>query len=45
MNKRNNKVLINAVPTGKDLPKIGVREPKVANIDGTLVYLTPTVSK
>ena len=45
MNKRNNKILINAVPIGKDLLKIGIREPKVANVDDTLVYLTPTVSK
>ena len=45
MNKRNNKILINAVPIGKDLLKIGVREPKVANTDGTLVYLIPTLSK
>ena len=45
MNKRNNKNLINAVPIGKDLLKIGVREPKVANIDDTLVYLTPTLNK
>ena len=45
MNKRNNKILINAVPIGKDLLKIGVREPKVANVDDTLVYLTPTLSK
>ena len=29
MNKRNNKILINAVPIGKALLKIGVREPKV----------------
>ena len=40
MNKRNNKILINVVSIGKDLLKIGVREPKVANIDDTLVYLT-----
>ena len=40
MNKRNNKILINAVPIGKDLLKKGVREPKIANIDDTLVYLT-----
>ena len=45
MNKRNNKILINAVPIGKDFLKIGVTEPKVANIDDTLVYLTPTLSK
>ena len=36
MNKRNNKILINAVPIGKDLPEIGVREPKVANIYDSL---------
>ena len=45
MNNRNNKIIINAVPIGKDLLKIGVREPKIANIDDTLVYLTPTLSK
>ena len=45
MNKRNNKILINAVPIGKDFLKIGVTEPKVANINDTLVYLTPTLSK
>ena len=45
MNKRNNKILINAIPIGKHLLKIGVIEPKVANIDDTLVYLTPTLSK
>ena len=45
MNKRNNKILINAVPIGKDLLKINVREPKVANVDDTLVYLTLTLSK
>ena len=45
MNKRNNKILINAVPIGKDLLKIDVREPKVVNIDDTLVYLTPTLCK
>ena len=45
MNQRNNKILINAVPIGKDLLKIGTREPKVANIDDTLVHLTPTLSK
>ena len=37
MNKRINKILINAVPIGKDLLKIDVREPKVANIGDTLV--------
>ena len=26
MNKRNNKILINSVPIGKDVLKIGVRE-------------------
>ena len=45
MNKRNNKILINTLPIDKDLLKICVREPKVPNIDGTLVYLTPTLSK
>ena len=45
MNKRNKKIQINAVLIGKDLLKIGVREPKVSNIDDTLVYLTPTLSK
>ena len=45
MNKRNNKILINVAPIGKDLFKISVREPKVANIEDTLVYLTPTLSK
>ena len=45
MNKRNMKILINAVPIGKDLLKIGVREPNVSNTDDTLVYLTPTLSK
>ena len=45
MNKINNKILINAVPIGKELLKTGVREPKVANVDNTLVYLTPTLSK
>ena len=45
MNKRNNKILINAVPIGKELLRIGVRESKVANIDDTLVCLTPTLRK
>ena len=45
MNKRNNKLLINAVPIGKGLLKIDVREPNIANIDNTLVYLTPTLNK
>ena len=40
MNKRNNKILIDAVPIGKDLLKIGVREPKVANINDALVCHT-----
>ena len=44
MNQRN-KILINAVPIGKDLLKIGVSKPKVANIDDTLVCPTPTLSK
>ena len=38
MNKRNNKILINAPSTDKDLLKTGIREPKVANIDDTLVF-------
>ena len=38
MSKMNNKILINAVPIGKDLLKIGVREQQVVNIDDTLVY-------
>ena len=41
MNKRNSKVLIDAVSIGKNLLKIGVRENNVANIDDTLVCLTP----
>ena len=45
MNKRNNKILFNAVPIGKDLLKIAVRELKVANIGDAQVYLTPTLSK
>ena len=45
MNKRKNKILIDAVPNGKGLLKIGVRKSKVANIDDTLVCLTPTLSK
>ena len=45
MKKRNNKILTDAVPIGKDLLKIGVREPKVAKIDDTLACLTPTWSK
>ena len=45
MNKRKNEILIDAVPNGKDLLKIGVRKSKVANIDDTLVCLTPTLSK
>ena len=44
-NKRNNKILTNAIPIGKELLKIGVREPKVATIDDIVVYLTPTLSK
>ena len=43
--KKKKKILISTVPIGKDWLKIGVREPKVANIDDTLVYLTPTLSK
>ena len=42
MIKKNNKILIDAVPI--DI-KIGVREPKVANIDDSLVCLTPSLSK
>ena len=45
MNKRNHKIPIYAVSMCKDLRKIGVREPKVENIDDTLVYPTPTLSK
>ena len=45
MNKRNKKIQSNAVFIGKDLLKIGVRKPKVSNIDDNLVYLTPTLSK
>ena len=45
MSKINNKILINAVPIGKDLLKIGVREQQVVNIDDTLIYLTSTLSK
>ena len=37
--------MINAVSIGKDLLKVDVREPEVANINDTLVYLTPTLSK
>ena len=42
MIKKNNKILIDAVPIGI---KIDVREPKVANIDDSLVCLTPSLSK
>ena len=45
MNKGNNKILINAVPIGKDLLKSGIKESKLANVDATPVYLTPTLSK
>ena len=45
MNKRNKKILINAVPIGKELLKMGVRERNVANIDDALVYYKPTLSK
>ena len=45
MNKRNNEILIDAVPIDKDLLKIGVRGPKAANIDDALVCLAPTLSK
>ena len=41
MNKRNSKVLIDVVSIGKNLLKIGVRETNAANIDDTLVCLTP----
>ena len=45
MSKRNNKILIDAVRIGKYLLKVGVRELKIANIDDTLVCLTPTLRK
>ena len=45
MNKRNNQILTDAVPIGKKLLKVGVREPKVANIDDTLFSLNSTFSK
>ena len=45
MIKKNNTILIDSAPIYKDLLKIGVIEPKVANIDDTLVCLTPTLSK
>ena len=45
MNKKSNEIPINAIPICKDLLKTGVREPKVANIDDTLVYLSPTLGK
>ena len=45
INKRNNQILINTVPNGKDLLKIGIKGSKVANIDDTLFYLTPTLSE
>ena len=35
----------NIFPTDKDLLKKGLREPKLASIDHTLIYLTPTLSK
>ena len=41
MNKRNSKILIDAVSIGKKLLEIGVREPNAANIDDALVCLTP----
>ena len=44
MNKRNNRILINAVPICKALLKIGATEPKVVNIDDALVYLAPSLS-
>ena len=37
MNKRNNKILINVASISKDLLKIGVREPKVPNLDDVLL--------
>ena len=45
MIKRNKKILVDAIPIGKDLLKIGVREPKVANIDDPLACLKPPLSK
>ena len=45
MNKINNQILTDAAPIGKNLLKVVVREPKVANIDDTLVSLTSTFSK
>ena len=45
INKRNNQILINTVPNGKDLLKIGIKGSKVANIDDTLFHLTPTLSE
>ena len=45
MIERNNQILIKAVPIGKDLLKIGIREPRLASIDNTLVYLTRSLSK
>ena len=45
MNRRNNKILITAVFIGKDLIKIGVREPKVAITDDIYSSLSNTNSK
>ena len=45
INTRNNKILIDLVPIGKDLLKISVKESKVVNIEDTLVCLAPTLSK
>ena len=40
MNKRNNKILTDAVPIDKDLLKIGVWEPQVPNINDTSLSYT-----
>ena len=45
INKKNNKILIDAAPIGKNLLKIGIREPKAANIDDTRACLTSTLSE
>ena len=37
INKRNNKIITNAVPICKNLLKIDVREPKIVNTVDTLV--------
>ena len=44
MNKRNNIILIDAVPIGKDLLKM-LESQKVANIYDILICLTPNLSK